>query len=197
MNRLTLTAAQSGSSYVAWHEWLSDYDAILRKWGTEHMLPELVQMARNARDVVDVVPKKPYMFQALRDFEPQREDINKYVANCVIHNLQSEVLLAMRDSVVVRYQSEYLFGGKFKQRIELRNLGEYDSWKSRYAMLQYAVNNPGNFEEVMLLMRQFYLNHSTDNIPMDIRQIYVLLMEKFPDHHEKWQQAYPGTCCMP
>ena len=64
-------------------------------------------------------------------------------------------------------------------------------------MLQYVVQNPGNFEEVMLLMRQFYLNHDTDNVPMDIRQIYALLMEKFPDHHKKWQQAYQGTCCMP
>ena len=39
----------------------------------------------------------------------------------------------------------------------------------------------------MLCMRQFYLNHDMDNVPMDIRQIYALLMEKFPDHHEKWR----------
>ena len=70
-------------------------------------------------------------------------------------------------------------------------MDEYNSWKSRYAMLRYVVNNPCNFEEVMLLMRQFYRNHDTNNVPLDIRQIYALLMEKFPDHHETLQQQYP------
>ena len=156
----------------------------------------IVDMAGNAREVVDLVPNKPYMWRALRDYEPQKEDLNMYVANCVIHDLQSEIILATRDSVTVRYQSEYLFGGKFEQCIELRSMGKYDSWKSRYARLKNAINNPGNFKEVMLLMRQFYRNHDTNNVPLDIRQIYALLREKFPDRHDTLQQQYPTSCCM-
>ena len=197
MNSLILKVALCGSSYATWYEWLIDYDAKVRKWGPKHMLPELVDMAGRARELVDSVPSKPYVFRALRDYEPQQEDLNMCVANCKIHSLQSKIILATRDSVMVSYQSEYRFGGKFKQQIELRSLDEYDSWRSRYAVLQFAIKDPGDYEEFMLLMRQFYLNHGTEAIPMDIRQIYALLMEKFPDHHEKWRYAYPGTCCMP
>ena len=68
--------AESGSQLQAWRIWLLQYEEVLDEWQMK-MLPELTQMADDAQELIDEVPTKLYMRQALQDYVPPTEEERK------------------------------------------------------------------------------------------------------------------------
>ena len=184
--------ADSGSQIQEWRMWLLQYDAMLSAWEPK-MLPELTQMADDAEAIIEKLPTKLDMREALQDYvAPTKDERDEFLLRWVLQPLSLEVVFAMQNGseadalISAVYQSEYLFGGKFKQTIAHKGRHNYYAWGSNYRMIRALLSDD---EETLGNIARFYGRFGTNKVPNDMRQIYGLLMEKFGDEHIAMQEA--------